>query len=292
MKRRLFRLFMVHLYILSFLALGYLLYWGTDYYLLPLNARPHAEMHTVLKPGGLWGHGYGVIGSSMILLLFLYSLRKRQMLWLRFGKIRNWLNIHIFFGIMGPLLITLHTAGKFSGLVSISYYSMLAVMLSGFIGRYIYIQIPRDEEGHQMKLEEIEQKLHGLTTMLTEEYHVPADVMIRINKLAESKFKKGRKGLRAILAIMADDFSRPFRFNKLKRFIRKQHKDIPPKAIQRIIRMTKMKALLYRRKVFLGTVSNIFHYWHVIHKPFAWVMIIIMMVHVTVVVLMGYKWVF
>ncbi len=37
----------------------------------------------------------------------------RHALGLRFGKIRNWLNIHIFFGIMGPIFVTLHTAFKF-----------------------------------------------------------------------------------------------------------------------------------------------------------------------------------
>jgi len=292
MKNRGFKWLMVHLYIFSLAGLALLLIWGLNYYLLPIQERPHSTLHLLLKPGGLWGHGYGIVGSSMILLLFLYSLRKRNFIGLRFGKIRNWLNVHIFFGIMGPLIITLHTAGKFHGLVSISYFSMLAVMISGFIGRYIYIQIPRDDEGDQMAVEEIEQKSHGITSLLVEEYNVPAVVISKINGLVESKFGRKKTGLKAIIAIIGDDFSRPFKFIKLRRFISKNHPEIPPKAVRQIIRLARQKALLFRRKAFLGTVSNVLHYWHVIHKPFAWVMIFIMLIHVTVVVLMGYKWIF
>ncbi|MFC1475007.1 hypothetical protein ACFLQG_00025 [Candidatus Zixiibacteriota bacterium] len=292
MKKRIFKFFIIHLYIGSFVALGFLLNWGWEYYHLPLKERPHAELHLLLKPGGLWGHGYGVIGSGMLLLLFLYSVRKRNLFGIRFGQIRKWLNIHIFFGIMGPLLITLHTAGKFHGLISISYYSMLAVVLSGFIGRYIYIQIPRDEEGHELAIGEVEERLQGITHMLIEEYRIPKSTIEKINNITESRFSSQIKGISAFGTIIADDLSRPFRFIKLKRFISRHSPDMPPKAIHRIIRLSKAKALLYRRKIFLGTVSNFFHYWHVIHKPFAWVMIIIMLVHVTVTILMGYKWVF
>ena len=292
MRSRLFKIFLVHLYIGSFVALGYVLYQGWDYYVLPLMDRPYAEGHALLKPGGLWGHGYGVVGSTMILLLFLYSVRKRNVLGIRFGKIRKWLNIHIFFGIMGPLLITLHTAGKFSGLVSISYYSMLAVMLSGFVGRYIYIQIPRDEAGHELAIGEVEERLNGISTMLIEEYNIPERIMAKINQLTEATIDERKRGFAAVMAIMTDDLVRPFRYFALKRYISKFSPEMPPKAAHRILRLSKAKALLYRRKVFLGTVSNIFHYWHVIHKPFAWVMILIMLVHVSVTILMGYKWVF
>ena len=108
--------------------------YGYRYYVMPIIQRPHSPQHEYLKPGGLWGHGVGILGSSMMLLLFLYSARKRQLFGLRMGKIRYWLNIHIFFGIMGPVFVTLHTSFKFGGIVSISYFSMLAVMFSGFIG--------------------------------------------------------------------------------------------------------------------------------------------------------------
>ena len=160
------------------------------------------------------------------------------------------------------------------------------------MGRYIYIQIPRDEEGHELAIGEVEDRLQGITNMLIEEYKIPESIIKKINNITESRFNSQKKGITAFGTIIVDDLSRPFRFIKLRRYILKHSPDMPPKAIYRIIHLSKTKALLYRRKIFLGTVSNIFHYWHVIHKPFAWVMIIIMLVHVSVTILMGYKWVF
>ena len=291
MKVRLFQKFLFLLYLGSIGAILYLAYTGLEYYLTPVIERPHTTMHTMLKPGGVWGHGYGVIGSLFILLLFLYSARKRFLLGLRFGNIRKWLNIHIFFGIVGPLLITLHTAGKLHGLVSISYYSMLAVMFSGIIGRYIYIQIPRDEEGHELALGQIDEKNLELSEMLIKNYDISPEVMSKINRMIDISFNQQTKGLSALYHIITDDMRRPFRFWKLKRFIMKNYPQFPPKAIRRIMLLSKTKTLMHRRRVLLGAVTNVFHLWHVIHKPFAWIMIIIMLIHVTITVLMGYKWV-
>ena len=56
--------------------------------------------------------------------------------------------------------------------------------------------------------------------------------------------------------------------------------------------LARRKALLERRRILLERLARIFHYWHVIHKPFAVVMLIIMVVHVGVTVLLGYRWIF
>ncbi len=292
MKEKSFNLFITILYLTSIVAIIYFAYSGFDYYMLEMKDRPHDPLHTLLKPGGLWGHGFGIVGSSFVILLFLYSARKRFLFGLRFGNIRKWLNVHIFFGIIGPLLITLHTAGKLNGLVSISYYSMLAVMFSGIIGRYIYIQIPRDEEGHELALGAVEEKNKNLTEMLVKDFDVPQDVMDEVRRMTNVHFEIEKGQLSAMLQITLDDLKRPIRFWKLKRFIKKRHPKFPPKGIKRIILYSKKKSLLNRRKIFLGAVTNVFHLWHVVHKPFAWIMFAIMFVHVTITVLMGYRWVF
>ena len=292
MRDRVFNTFISMLYLISIVAILYFAYDGMEYYLLELKARPHDPLHTNLKPGGIFGHGFGIIGSLFVILLFLYSARKRFLLGLRFGNIRKWLNVHIFFGIIGPLLITLHTAGKLHGLVSVSYFSMLAVMFSGILGRYIYIQIPRDEEGHELEVGEVEEKSQVLSAMLVKDFDVPKDVMDEVQRLTEVEFYVGKSQLYTMILIILDDFQRPFRFWQLKKFIQRSHPEFPPKAKRRIILYSKKKSLLHRRKVFLGAVTNVFHLWHVVHKPFAWIMFIIMFVHVVITVLMGYRWVF
>jgi len=119
------------------IALVVAVWWivlGTDgYYGLSLLDRPHHDVHKEFKPGGIVGHGLGIVGSAMILLLLTYSLRKRIKVVRRIGKLSTWLNYHIFLGVAGPILVTFHTAFKFGGLVSIAYWSMVAVALSGLL---------------------------------------------------------------------------------------------------------------------------------------------------------------
>ena len=56
--------------------------------------------------------------------------------------------------------------------------------------------------------------------------------------------------------------------------------------------MSREWVLQARRLLLFHQVRDLFHYWHVFHKPFAVIMIVIMIVHVTVAVLLGYTWQF
>ncbi|MFQ5603736.1 MAG: hypothetical protein ACE5HS_10750 [bacterium] len=280
------------LYAVSILFAFAVIIKGYEYYHLPLELRPRSPLHKTLKPGGIWGHGLGILGSAMILLLFLYSARKRQFCGLRFGKIRYWLNIHIFFGIMGPVFINLHTSFKIGGIVAVSYYSMMAVMLSGVVGRYLYVQIPRKLSGDELTIREIEEKNNLMNRLLKEKYHLDADFINKIQTIFGGSFGERQTGFQAIAAILLSDLSRPFRIRALKKEIYRNKIKLPKKEIHNLIVVIKQKSLLLRKKAFLSTVQPMLHYWHVIHKPFAYIMIIIMFIHIAVAVLFGYRWIF
>jgi len=291
MKIRVFTMTLAVMYAVGLAFLLYAAWQGMDYYLMPVIERPHAELHAMLKPGGSWGHGLGILGTAMILLLFLYSARKRELLGLRAGSISRWLDIHIWFGIMGPLYITLHTAMKFNGIVSISYFSMLAVMLSGFVGRYIYIQIPRDHRGTAMTVDEINRTIAGLNQTLGELYGMNQTILEKMSKQAVLSKGARRGRLGDLLKLVASDLYRPIRNRSLRRLITHSHPDMPEQAVREVFALAKQRSLLIRRRALLESVNAVFHLWHVVHKPFAIVMIVIMLVHVAVAVLMGYTWV-
>jgi hypothetical protein len=93
------------------------------------------------------GHWLGVIGMALMLATeTLYSLRKRARR-LHLGRLRDWLSVHIFMGIFGPFLVLLHTAGHLRGLAAAAMLMTILVVLSGFVGRYIYTAIPRASDG-------------------------------------------------------------------------------------------------------------------------------------------------
>jgi hypothetical protein len=59
----------------------------------------------------------------------------------------SWLQFHIFTGLVGPYMVLLHSSWKFNGLAGATTLLTILIVVSGFIGRYIYTQIPRTLEG-------------------------------------------------------------------------------------------------------------------------------------------------
>jgi len=97
--------------------------------------------------GELFGHTLGILGFMMMLMTeTLYSLRKRSRI-ARWGKMSEWLQFHIFTGLVGPYMVFLHTSWKFNGLAGAVTLVTAIVVISGFIGRYIYTRIPRTSDG-------------------------------------------------------------------------------------------------------------------------------------------------
>lgn len=97
--------------------------------------------------GGFFGHLLGVFGFILMLMTeTLYSLRKRSRS-ARWGRMADWLQFHIFTGIVGPFMVLLHSSWKFNGLAGATTLMTAIIVFSGFVGRYIYTRIPRTADG-------------------------------------------------------------------------------------------------------------------------------------------------
>lgn len=99
----------------------------------------------------IFGHGMGILGFILMLMTeFLYSLRKRSRT-VRWGRMSSWLQFHIFTGLVGPYMVLLHSSWKFHGLAGATTLLTMIIVLSGFIGRYIYTKIPRTLDGLEIE---------------------------------------------------------------------------------------------------------------------------------------------
>jgi len=99
----------------------------------------------------LFGHGIGIVGFVLMLMTeTLYSLRKRSRS-VRWGRMSSWLQFHIFTGLVGPYMVLLHTSWKFNGLAGVTTLFTVVIVISGFIGRYIYTRIPRTMDGLEIE---------------------------------------------------------------------------------------------------------------------------------------------
>lgn len=111
---------------------------------------------------GFYGHSMGIVGFLLMLMTeTLYTLRKRlRQAWP--GRMSEWLEFHIFTGLVGPYMVLLHTSWKFNGLAGVLSLLTLVIVASGFIGRYIYTAIPRTADGTELSLSEIEDEIRRI----------------------------------------------------------------------------------------------------------------------------------
>ena len=141
---------------------------GLNYYTTPLAARGALKAHKLLRPSGTAGILLGTGGASLMLLTLPYIIRKKIASLAKRGSTQRWLDFHIFCGIVGPALITLHTSFKFNGIISVAYWTMALVVSSGFVGRYLYVRIPRSIRGVELSLDEIQERIDGLKLLADE----------------------------------------------------------------------------------------------------------------------------
>ena len=266
-----------------------LVYIGYTYYNLPLEQRFFNPDHILLKPGGVWGHGIGIFGTLFIIIgIVLYMARKRMRIMARWGKLNYWLEFHIFLCTLGPILVLFHTAFKFGGLVAISFWSMVAVFLSGIIGRYIYLQIPRSIEGRELTLAEVRDSKTNIGEVLSDSYNLDEGSKNVIIEAAKRKIEVYQSNF--FLRYLKKRTNDRNTLQKVRSVIRS--KQLTRKESKKIVHLVKHEISLNRRIDRLLTMQKLFAYWHVAHFPFAIVMLIIMAIHVTVTIVFGYRWIF
>ena len=260
---------------------GYLAYSGYAYYQTPIEERFYQADHAMLKPSGPFGHGYGIVGTLMMIIgVFGYQARKYMRSLARIGVLKHWLEFHIFLCTLGPILVLFHTSFKFGGLVSISFWSMVAVVASGVAGRFIYLQIPRTIQGRELGLHEIHEMKGQITQQIQQE--IGEELMQQIIHTGEER--KTEKSY--VQQVLADWRSKSQLRGRLK------SAQIQGKKLRVIMKLVGQEMTIQRRIIGLQYMQKLFKYWHVIHLPFAIIMLVIMLIHVAVTLIFGYRWIF
>lgn len=284
MSKRAHLVYISLLSLIVLISLVFLIIDGFSYYEIALEERFFHPGHESLKPSGILGHGYGILGSLMMLVgVGIYMARKRWRRLGRYGYLKHWLEFHIFLCTLGPILVLFHTAFKFGGLVAISFWSMVAVFLSGIIGRFIYIQIPRSIEGRELSLNEIRQRSLNLEEEIREV--LPPSIKQLQKEKALLHTADAHQDATAGALAGSDSPLREIRAVLKLTGVEKSKQ-------RRIIRLVKEDRSLRRRISRLHRMQQLFRYWHVAHLPFAIVMLIVMLIHVVVTLLFGYRWIF
>lgn len=265
-------------------SLIYLITTGIDYYSTSLEERFYHPEHASLKPSGPFGHGYGIVGTIMIIVgVASYMIRKRSRRFSRLGVLKYWLEFHIFLCVLGPILVLFHTAFKFGGIVSVSFWSMVIVVLSGVIGRFIYIQIPRTIQGRELSLNELHDMQTNLGQTVGARLDISTDSVQSIQYFVDQASMTSGGWLRQF-------FQDRRTLGMIRDLLKKEGSS--SSDIKWATRLVRNELTLKHRISRLRTMQKWFRYWHVAHLPFAIVMLVIMIIHVGVTLAFGYRWIF
>jgi Fe-S-cluster-containing hydrogenase component 2 len=226
------------------------------------------------KAGCTFGVGCGYAGMALMLLTMAYVVRKHVRFFQRFGTAQSWFDFHVMCGVVGPLFILLHTALRLDNWVSIAFWSMVAVVVSGLCGRYLYTLVPRalyaidiDRLEHQRALAQLRESQPAAVTVVDVE--LTAFV---------ARVRRSRGLIRGILFALLDDLGRPLR--AFFRGCRIWHRASSLSASRQINRHTAALRLLERRAVVLPQAKELLFAWKKVHVPFSVVMAILVTIHV------------
>lgn len=251
------------------------------------------DQHVLAAEYGL-GYLLGIVGSSLMVLLLLYPLRKRVRVLARVGRVKDWFRAHMVLGVLGPTLILFHcnfSLGSFNSRIAL--FCTLVVAVSGLVGRYIYARIHHGLYGRRASVAE----LRGAFSSLDEQFgsiRRIAPELIETLTRAEDHVQRGHTGVLGSIAraVRAAVITRVVGF-RLRREIRSTLQDLaersPVYAAERDRLERNWLALLQRRLMALRTLAQFacyeraFALWHVVHYPLFLVMVVAVILHVVAV---------
>ncbi len=130
-------------------------------------------------PDSIAGYAYAVAGTGFMLLAALRFSQYRHSRQRSVGKLNAFLNWHVAFGVIALVLLFLHSFGNFNPRTGTwALWGMVALALSGFIGRWLDRLMPRliTEEARKAltaqgddRIENISQRLRSIVSHNTGE---------------------------------------------------------------------------------------------------------------------------
>jgi hypothetical protein len=215
------------------------------------------------------------------------------------GNSRHWLDYHVILGISAPFVIAFHSSFKFGGFAGMAFWIMFAVSVSGIVGRYLYGQIPRNIKAAELtrrELQELHQKFAG---QLTEQRLISAQDLKDLLTLPSAERIESLSIFTALGYMFVLDIARAFRVARLRRhaldfgdkvktlggFLSTGHNQV-----EKAVVAAREDAALSKRILFLKRSEQVFHLWHVIHKPFSYTFALLALFHIGLALSMGYRW--
>ena len=242
---------------------------------------------TPYKANSNFGHNLGWVGGGMMCFMLAYSLRKRFRFLNRLGHLRYWFQMHMVFGIAGPLLVLFHCTFKIGAMNSrIALYAMLLVAGSGIVGRFVYRHIHHGLYGRKATLAEVEQTMKESAESMHTVFGLVPSIMEKLAGFQLFAFRKLEGGWAhtwhfLVLRLKGRSIARAAR-REAWHAIERRNFSHGERLAQR--RQAKEQVDSYVDAICstatFVTWERLFALWHVVHVPFIYLFFFSFVVHV------------
>jgi hypothetical protein len=275
--------------VLVLVVLTALMLWrGFDYYRQGLSARAVHRDYRLLNPAGFLGHGYGMVGTAMIVTNLLYLVRRRFAKYIppQLGTMKTWLNAHVFTGLVGSLLVLFHSAFQLrTPVATVTSVSLAIVVVTGLVGLYLYLLMPKAGLApFKDRLGEIEPLLPGLAQRVDEfvqktpATRLPLDASFVRTLWTIPRWVLQARARRRGIALAARD-------DKLFRAVAKTDPSLGRDLVHELGILASAEVDTHAGRAVMGS-------WRSLHRFLAILMLLSVSVHIAVAWFYGFRWIF
>jgi Fe-S-cluster-containing hydrogenase component 2 len=221
----------------------------------------------------------GLVGTALMIIAAIYPVFRRIKVFRWLASNTMWFDFHLMAGTVGPMFIALHAALRFDTWVSVAFWSMVIVVVSGFLGRYLYTQVPALSSG--VELEELDherafQKARPRLTVAMAEI----DRELAIHRAGAQEVASSPGVMRALWWLIFQDIGRiPRTFARRGRL---RHLGVDRRTRRDLARRTGRMIIIARRHVVAPKAQLLLHSWKKVHVPFTVILAGFAAVHIWV----------
>jgi Fe-S-cluster-containing hydrogenase component 2 len=213
-----------------------------------------------------------LIGVGLMIIAAVYPIFRRIKVFRWFASNTMWFDFHLMAGTVGPMFIALHSALKLDTWVSAAFWTMVIVVFSGFLGRYLYTQIPELSSGVELEELDHERAFQAMRSrypvQIAEVDRELAALRMRAQQVAMSS-----SVLYALFWLLKQDIGRVPLLNwdirNVMRRNRLKHLGLEDTRVRKeIARRAARLIIIARRQVVAPKAQLLLNSWKKVHVPF------------------------
>ncbi len=228
------------------------------------------------------GIAYGIAGSALIVLLAAFGIRKRAYR-STFGTLENWMQSHIYLGILAGVVLLLHTGFRFNDGIAVATFVLVAIVVfSGIAGAILYVTVPRllTEVESNLTVAEISDQLNQLAKSMARIASGKSAPFQRIyNELISESQPGWLAGWRLLFTRRRQKPKTPGDWSNLLGLVGKDEQE----ELRQMLVVSRQRKELLLRLIYQQRYKNVLEAWLYIHVPFTIAAMVLAVVHVAAV---------